>query len=120
LLNHDIEKKETQSNVEFYNSGTIEVGAYLNIPFIKKESKRVTYYPDFLSHTYGSDNLIPLTSIEYFSPTPSTTRPEYFSYNKIFKDLPIKKDDYFTIFTSDGKETFNDDNWCIQLVEVVA
>lgn len=117
LLNHDIEEKETQSNVEFYNSGTIEVGAYLNIPFIKKESKRVTYYPDFLSHTYGSNNLIPLTSIEYKI---DSDKPEYFSYDKVFRDYSVEKDVYFQLYTSNGTEDFEDDNWCIKMIEVIS
>jgi hypothetical protein len=39
-LNHDIEEK-TSGTVKYYNSGTTEVGAYLNIPFIKNPKKRL-------------------------------------------------------------------------------
>ena len=117
-LNHDIEEK-TSGTIKYYNNGTAEVGAYLNIPFIKNPKKRLQFYPEFLSHSFGSDNLVPLNSIEYFDET-QTNKPEYFSYNKVFRDYPIKKDVYFQIYTSDGKEHFENDNWCIKMIEVVS
>ena len=108
---------EKSSNINYYNKGTVDVGAYLNIPFIKNKKKRVTYYPDFLSHTYGSDNLIPLTSIEYFNDT--QTKPEYFSYDKLYRDYPINKNTYFQIYTEDGDNNF-EGNWCIKMIEVIS
>lgn len=115
-LDTSIDEKETVNNVVYYNSGTTEVGAYLNIPFIKNPNKRLQFYPDFLSHNFGSDNLAPLTSIEYRE---NSNKPEYFSYDKVFRDYPIERTQYFQIYTSDGKETFEDNNWCIKMVEVI-
>lgn len=114
-LNHDIDEKSSEI-IKYYNSGTIEVGAYLNIPFIKNPNKRLQFYPDFLSHNFGTDNLIPLTSIEYKT---DNDKPEYFSYNKVFRDYQVNRQQYFQIYTIDGKEHFEDDNWCIKMIEVI-
>lgn len=109
--------EEKTAAMDYYNSGTIEVGAYLNIPFIKNRNKRVIYYPNFVSHTFGSNELIPLNSVEYFNE--NSSKPEYFSYNKLYRDYPIKKQEYFQIYTSNGKAKFEDNNWCIKMVEVI-
>lgn len=114
----DIEEKTTSSNIERYNTGTIEIGAYLNIPFIKNRKKRVQYYPDFLSHTYRTDNLIPLTLIEKIN-IDQQVNPEYFSYNKVFKNSPIEKKTYFQIYTETGAECFDNHNWGIKMIEVI-
>lgn len=110
----DIEQKEAE--IDYYNKGTVEVGAYLNIPFIRNENERTIYYPDFLSHTYGSENLVPSTSIEYFNE--NGAKPEYFSYNKLYRDFPVNKDIFFEIYTPNGKNNFSSD-WCVKMTEVI-
>lgn len=114
---NDIEEKTTSENIERYNTGTIEIGAYLNIPFIKNRKKRVQYYPDFLSHKYSSDNLIPLTLIEQFNIEQG--KPEYFSYNKLFKNYSANKNTYFQVYTENGMNEFDNHNWGIKMIEVI-
>lgn len=115
-INHEIEEKN--KNEIFYNSVTIDVGAYLHNPFLKGKDKKVIYYPDFLSHTFGTDYLIPTDVVECLD-RQINGYPEYFSYNELLKNYHINKDVYYNIYTVDGKENLQDD-WAIEMIEVIS
>lgn len=110
--NNEIQELNKQES--FYNSGTIEVGAYLNIPFIKNKKDRIIYYPEFLSHTFGSDYLIPTETVEY-----KDNIPDYFANKTLYRNYDINKDCYFQIYTKNGDEDFSDD-WSIKMIEVIS
>ena len=115
-LNNEIEEKSKSET--YSNSVTIEVGAYLHNPFMKEKNKKIEYYPDFLSHTFSSDYLVPVDVIECLD-RDTTVTPEYFSYNEIFKDYHTKKDIYYNIYTPNGEEDFSDE-WAIEMIEIIS
>lgn len=111
-LNEEIEEIDATEN--YYNSGTVEIGAYLNIPFIEDKNERITYYPEFLSHIYASDYIVPTQVVEYKDDV-----PDYFANRKLYRDYTVNKDYYFQIYTTNGDEDFSDD-WSIKMIEVIS
>ena len=122
-----------QEDISYCNDCVRDTCAILQIPkhFTEDEQSYTIEYPYFRSHTFGTNHLIPLTCIEIMS----QMIPDYFSYNKMYRDYSLNRDVFYKILYNNNYENSDDkienikeafknkadnDAWEIEIVEIIS